>query len=97
MRKHAEVETTASAASVPFEMGDWDDALIHFTPSDTANALIEETTNGGTTWIQVSTVATAAGVAQRIAVSAPVAKDLRLRVDAGTTGQVRILRKRRGF
>ena len=88
-------ENYGAVTSGEFSMNDWDSASIHATsPTAVSNLIVEETLDGGTTWIQVSTTVTAIGVPLRVVVASPVAAQCRWRFGSGNGSATRVLKKR---
>ena len=92
-KRKSDVTNYAAVTSGEIDMLDFDAAVIHASsPTAVGNLIVEETLDGGTTWIQVSSTATAIGTALRVTVAFPTATRIRFRYSAGNGGATRVQR-----
>jgi hypothetical protein len=96
MRKSASVINAGTAVSLEFSMEDWDTIIVHAkSPTAVGILNLEESLDGGTTWIAVNTPATAIGVPLRIS-QTNISALVRFRFSAGHGTETRVYRKRTG-
>ena len=92
-KRKSDVTAYGAGTSGEFDMLDFDAVIVHASsPTAVGNLVVEETLDGGTTWIQAGTVATAIGVAVRLAVNFPTASRCRFRFSAGNGTLTRVQR-----